>query len=159
MVNNRTATYWHFVHVLAFRARVTILCDSVDSDSVGLEESDWNQWCWHLYESTKSKWLCRWLGPAHQLGYSFCSYIILDNAQHIARSSVISIPQYEFLFNHNKEETKKFMTSLESIIGYYIKDVFQPTSPYLVYHDYFGEISNTDDNFLPYGDELVNAKY
>ena len=41
------------------------------------------------------------------------SYIILDNAQHIVRSSVIGITKYEFLSDNMKDETNKFMTSLE----------------------------------------------
>ena len=62
------------------------------------------------------KQLCRWLGPAHQVVQAFFSYIILDNAHHIAQSSVIGIPQDEFLSYHIKKETKKFMTSLESLL-------------------------------------------
>ena len=46
-----------------------------------------------------------------------------------------------------------------SLIVNYTEGVFQPTSPSLIYYDAFGEISNTDDNVLPYGDELVDAKY
>ena len=63
----------------------------------------WFQWCWFLNEFTKSKQLCLWLGPAHQVGQAFCSYIILDNSQRIARSSIIGIPQDEFLSDHVKE--------------------------------------------------------
>ena len=37
----------------------------------------WFQWCWFHDENTKTKQLCRWLGPAHQTGQYFCSYIIL----------------------------------------------------------------------------------
>ena len=70
------------------------------------------QWCWYFDESTKSKQICSWLEPAHQVGQEFCSYIILNNAQHISRLSVIGIPQDEFLSDHMKEETKQFMTSL-----------------------------------------------
>ena len=33
----------------------------------------WFQWCWYLDEGTKTKQLCRWLGPAHGVGQSFCS--------------------------------------------------------------------------------------
>ena len=51
----------------------------------------WFQWCWYFDESTKSKLLCRWLGPAHQIGQAFCSNILLNNAEYIERSSVISI--------------------------------------------------------------------
>ena len=63
----------------------------------------WFQWCWYFDESTKSKRLCCCLGPSHQVGQAFFSHIILDNAQHIARSSVIGIPLDEFLSDHMKE--------------------------------------------------------
>ena len=50
------------------------------------------------------------------------------------------------------------MPSLESLIGYYKEGVFHPTSPYPIYCDAFGQSSVTDNNVLPYGDELVDAK-
>ena len=64
--------------------------------------------------------------------------IILNNAQHIARSSIIGIPQDGLLSDHIKEETENFMTALESLIGNYRKGVLHPTSPYLIYYDAFG---------------------
>ena len=62
----------------------------------------WFQWCWYYNESTKSKQLCCWLGPAHQVGQAFFSYIILYNAQNIAQSSVIVMLQDELLSDHMK---------------------------------------------------------
>ena len=50
------------------------------------------------------------------------------------------------------------MNSLESIVRNYREGVFQTTSPYIIYYDYFGEILNTDENGLPYGYKLVDAK-
>ena len=79
----------------------------------------WLQWCWYFDEYTKNKKLCYWLGPARQVGQEFCSYIILDNAQHIARFSVIGVLQDELLSDHMKEETKKIMTSLEPLFRNY----------------------------------------
>ena len=49
------------------------------------------------------------------------------------------------------------MTSLKSLIVNYIEGTFHPTSPSLIYYDAFGESSDTDDNFLPYGDELFDV--
>ena len=72
----------------------------------------WFQWFWYFNESIKSKQLCRWLGPAHQVGQEFCSYIILDYAKHIARLSVIGIPLDEFFLDNMKEETKNFYDSI-----------------------------------------------
>ena len=57
-----------------------------------------------------------------------------------------------------EEETKNFMTSLESLIENYREVVLQPTSPSLIYYDDFRESYDTDKNVLPYGDELVDDK-
>ena len=51
----------------------------------------WFQWCWYFDEKTKSKRLCRWLGPAHNIGQAFCSYILLESSEFIARSSILGI--------------------------------------------------------------------
>ena len=118
----------------------------------------WFQWCWYFDKSTKSKRLCCWLVPTHQVGQAFKSKIILDSAQHIARSSVIGIRQDEILSNHMKEETNNFMTSLESLTVNDREGVFQPTSSSIIYYDDFGMSSSTGENVLPYGDGLVDAK-
>ena len=55
----------------------------------------WFQWCWYYNKKTKEKELCRWLGTAHSVGQLFCSYILLENGQFIARSLVIGIPSDE----------------------------------------------------------------
>jgi hypothetical protein len=44
----------------------------------------WYQWCHYFDKQTKCKKLCRWLGPAHHIGQSFCSYILLENGTFIA---------------------------------------------------------------------------
>ena len=55
MAVSKMTTYWHFVHVLEFRARVTIFCDWVDSESVGLWESGWQS----LFSLSIPKISCR----------------------------------------------------------------------------------------------------
>ena len=40
----------------------------------------------------------------------------------------------------------------------HIECVFHPTSPSLIYCDSFWGSSDTDENVLPYGHELVDAK-
>ena len=50
------------------------------------------------------------------------------------------------------------MTLLESVIGNYREGIFQPTSPSLIYYDAFGGSSDTDENVISYGEELVDAK-
>ena len=118
----------------------------------------WFQWCWYFDESTKSKRLCRWLGPAHNVGQSFCSYIILENGEYIARSSVIGISDHDLNSDHLKNETVTFMTSLSEVIGNHRQPLFDPVKPSGLYYTAFGDDFNDDDNVLPYGDELVDSK-
>ena len=118
----------------------------------------WFQWCHYFDESTKSKRLCRWLGPAHQVGQSFCSYIILDNGTYIARSSVIGIDDTDLSTVHMKEECKRFMTSLESKIGNHKEGIFDHDNPDVIYYNAFGDDLASDENALPYGDEILDTK-
>ena len=118
----------------------------------------WFQWCWYFDESTKSKRLCRWLGPAHQIGQAFCSYVLLNNAEYIARSSVISIEDHELQSDHMQAERKKFMATIEEKIGNHRQAIFNPETPKGIYYDAFDDDHDADANVLPYGDELIDAK-
>lgn len=118
----------------------------------------WFQWCWYYDERTKTKSLCRWLGPAHHVGQSMCSYILLDNAHYIARSSVIGIPPEELYSDEMKERTARFMKSVEEKIGNYKQAVFDEENPNYIYFDAFGDDRDADAPVLPYGDEIVDAK-
>ena len=118
----------------------------------------WFQWCHYFDKTTKSKRLCRWLGPAHEVGQSFCSYILLDNAEYIARSSVVGLETHELSSDVMKEEMSKFMTSIENVIGNHRQPIFDNTAPCNIYFDAFNEDHDSDENVLPYGDELIDAK-
>ena len=65
----------------------------------------WFQWYWYFDEISMLKRLCRWLGPTHNIGQAFYSYILLDNATYITRSSVIGIATEELQSERMKEET------------------------------------------------------
>ena len=118
----------------------------------------WFQWCWYFDETTKSKRLCRWLGPAHSIGQAFCSYILVDNGEYMARSSVISINDDDLLSDHMKGETKRFMQSIEERIGNHRQPIYKAMQPDSIYFDTFDDDLDSDLNVLPYGDELVDAK-
>ena len=118
----------------------------------------WFQWCYYFDESTKSKRLCRWLGPAHKVGQSFCSYVILDNAEFIARSSVLPIPDDELLSADMVSQTSRFMQTLEDKIGNHLVPQFNISSPSSIYYEAFNDPLDSDDNVLPYGDELIDVK-
>ena len=118
----------------------------------------WFQWCYYYDEATKCKNLCRWLGPAHHIGQSFCSYLILEGGTFIARSSVIGIPEHELLEESMKTLTKKFMENLETKIGNHKQPLFNITVPNDLYYKAFGDDVDEDENELPYGDELLDQK-
>ena len=56
----------------------------------------WFQWCYYFDKSTSTKVICRWLGLAHHVGQSFCAYVLLANAEYVARSSGIPIEIPDF---------------------------------------------------------------
>ena len=86
--------------------------DTLDFISFG-----WFQFFWYFYEGSRSKCLYRWIGPAHQVEKSFCSYLILEKLEYIAQSSVIPIHKFNFPSIEMKERMKKCMESLEYSIS------------------------------------------
>ena len=119
---------------------------------------EWFQWCWYFDEDFRSKRLCRWLGPAHQVGQSFCSYLILENGEYIARSSVIPIPDSDLMSEEMKERMSSFTKGLESQIGNARLPLFDPTKPTSIYFSSFDDDTEDDQYDLPYGDELIDMK-
>ena len=118
----------------------------------------WFQWCWYFDHETRSKQLCRWLGPAHEVGQSFCFFVLLENGEYIARSTVIPIPEHDLTSNEMKERKEAFMSSVETRIGNAKTPIFNPDAPNRVYYDAFHDDVTDDDNVLPYGDELLDLK-
>jgi len=118
---------------------------------------DWFQYCWYFNEATKEKELCRWLGPAHNVGQSFCCYILLFNGSFIARSSVVPIESHELLSDEMKLQCLKFTTSVEEKLGTAREAVYDSSNPSKIYYDAFFDDPADDDNELPYGDEVHEA--
>ena len=118
----------------------------------------WFQWCWYHDEATKTKRICRWLGPAHQTGQSFCSYIILSNAQYIARSTVIPIPLDELKTDEMRERTSIFMNCLNEKIGNSMQASFNIQNSQEIYYTNFGDDVDDDNRDLPYGIELIDIE-
>ncbi len=117
----------------------------------------WYQWCWYFDEDTRSKRLCRWLGPAQHIGQSFCSYILLDNSEFIARSLVIPITNDELEDNATKEQMQKFTDAVEAKIGNHRLPIFQESDPQSVYSNTFIHHDSTEFWDLPYGHEFRDA--
>ena len=119
----------------------------------------WFQWCYYFDETMRNKRLCRWLGPAHQVGQSFCSYLLLDSADHVARSSVIPVPDEDLQSPSVQQQMKEFMISVEDKIGNHRQPSFDFEQPDAIYHRIFDDDDPSDDeNVLPYGSEILDAK-
>ena len=118
---------------------------------------EWFQFCWYLDETTKAKTLCRWLGPAHTIGQSFCSHLLLANAEVIARSSVIGLTPEELTTANIKQQCDAFMLSVNSRIGNYRQPIYSHDDPNRIYFDAFDDDISDDLPDLPYGDEIADA--
>ena len=89
----------------------------------------WYQWCWYLDEDMKCKSLCRWIGPAHYIGQSMCWYIIRDNGEYLARSSVIAVDELGKETTKVREQMDKLTKNLESKIGNNLIPTFEVPHP------------------------------
>ena len=118
----------------------------------------WFQWCYYFNESTKSKSLCRWIGPANGIGQSFCSYLLIENGTVITRSSVLPIPEEELETTTVKENCVKFMLSVEDKIGNHKVPCFDSDNPRSIYYQPFDCDESDDDVILPYGEEILDNK-
>ena len=119
----------------------------------------WFQWCWYFNEGTKEKELCRWLGPAHHVGQSFCSHILRSTGKVIARSSVIVVPPEDLESLEVKSLMTKFMENVESKIGNHKTGIFNMNDPQAVYFEAFDEAPDADDNDEPFDEELIDIKH
>ena len=121
----------------------------------------WYQWVYYWDQDAKEKKLGRWLGPAHQIGQALCYYILVDNAEFIARSTVIPVPDADLLSDSMKALMASYTSSVEDKIGNYRQPAFDESKPELIYYHAFGDSPDLDDNadlmeFTPTG-ELIDA--
>ena len=118
----------------------------------------WFQWCFYFDDATKTKQLCRWLGPVHTIDQSLCSYILVETGEFIARSSVLGIPKHELSSSDLQSQMSSFMQAVESKIGNYRQPAFDIDSPEQLYYTAFGDGVDDDAIILPYGNEIIDAK-
>ena len=102
--------------------------------------------------------MCCWLGPAHQTGQSFCSYILKPNGQFLARSTVVPIPDNNLHTDELKTKTKVFMNCLNELIGNAREPLFNLQDAQEIYYTNFGDDPGDDENDLPYGTELLDLE-
>ncbi|GFH50714.1 hypothetical protein CTEN210_07190 [Chaetoceros tenuissimus] len=108
----------------------------------------WFQWCYYFNEDSKSKKICCWLAPAHEVGQSFCHWVLLSNGSFIARSSVIPIPEHEL----ESEDLKHLHDAFD--------DPIEDDEPQLPYGEevHKAELENVDDRYLEALDNYINAE-
>ena len=121
-------------------------------------EIKWFQWCYSFNESTRTKDLCRWIGPAAGIGQAFCSYILLSNGEFIARSSIIPIPIDDLEMPDLKLQCQNFMQSIHSKIGTYKQPVYANAKDYnQLDPNIFNHLNQSEADYLPYGNEIIDA--
>ena len=118
----------------------------------------WFLWCWYLDEDRKCKSLCRWIGPTHHKVQSMCWYILCDNAEYLARSSVIAVDELDKETIEMREQMDRFMRKLESKIGNNLIPTFDGTNPGSVYFTSFGTTVEEEMEDLPYGDDFTTMR-
>lgn len=95
---------------------------------------------------------------AHQIGQSFCSYLLLDSADHISRSTVIPVPPEDSQSSLTQQQMKEFMLSLNDKIGNHKQPSFNFDQPDgICYRLFVDDDPSDDDNVLPYGQEVIDA--
>ena len=117
----------------------------------------WFQWSYYWDQELKEKRLCRWLGVAHNIGQSFCYWILLKNGSYIARSSVIPIPSEELGSTVLKEKMDLFTKELEGRIGNHDKHIVKDEklqNDENLYDDVFHSDANDEKITYPWDSDL-----
>ena len=102
--------------------------------------------------------MCRWIGPANNIGQAMCWFVIIENGEYLARSSVIEVDKSAIQTPELQSQMEKFTSNLQSKIGNDKIPVFDPGKPDEIYYKPFGDSILEDEVALPYGDELVDVK-
>ena len=118
----------------------------------------WFQWSWFYDETLKIKQLYRWLGHSHVVGQSFCSYILTNAELFITRSSAILIDEHELTTDYMTKRCKNFIKRVEAKFGNSKQPLFDGMDPDRVYYSSFGDTEDTDNNVLPYGEDIQYQK-
>jgi len=90
---------------------------------------DWFEWCWYWDEIQTTRQLCRWLGVAEGIGQVMTFWVLKDNGQYIARSSVIPLKQAELDAYEIQGLCLKFNLELERKIGDHNKALVNENVP------------------------------
>ena len=116
----------------------------------------WYQWYWYFDEDRRNKSLCRWIGPANNIGQAMCLFVIIENGEYLARSSVIEVDKLAMQTPELQSQMEKFTSNLQSKIGNDKIPIFDPGKPDEIYYKPFRENVLEEEVALTYGDELVD---
>ena len=94
----------------------------------------WYQWCCYFDEDRRSKSLCRWIGPANNIGQVMCWFVIIENGEYLARSSVIEADKLAIQAPELQSQVEKFTSNLESKIWNDEIPIFNPGKPDEIYY-------------------------
>ena len=107
------------------------------------------QWCWYFDEDRRSMSLCRWIGPANNIGQAMCWFVIIENGEYLARSSVIEVDKLAIQTPELQSQMEKFISNLQSKIGNDKIPIFDPDKPDEIYYKPFGDSILEDEVALP----------
>ena len=85
-----------------------------------------------------------------------CWFIIHDNGEYLARSSVIAVEESIMESREVKNQMMKFTKNLEAKIGNSTIPVFEASKPESIYYLPFGTAIDDDSGDLPYGDDFMD---
>ena len=83
-----------------------------------------------------------------------CWFIICDNGEYLARSSVIAFEESSMESFELKNQMMNFTKNLEAKIGNSTISVFKPNNPESIYYSPFGTVIDEDSIDLPCGDSF-----
>lgn len=116
----------------------------------------WYDWVYYWDEHIREKKIGRWLGPAHKVGQSLCYYILNEDANYIARSSVVPIPAEEMTSDVLKLQMTDFTNRIESKIGNSKEAIFDPDLPCSIYDDNYDDPRNDEHLTEPFESEMMD---
>ena len=87
-----------------------------------------------------------------------CWYILRDNAEYLARSSIIAVDGLSKEIFKVREHTDKFTRKLKSNIGNNLIPTFDGINPGNVYYTSFGTTVEEEMEDLPYGDDFTTLR-
>ena len=85
-----------------------------------------------------------------------CWFVICDNGEYLARSSVIAVEEPSTESNEVKDQMMMFTKNLETKIGISSIPIFEPRNPENIYYSPFDTVVDDDSYDLPYGDDFID---